>query len=340
MRILTMQRRMMELGRVRLGEKGSKGEPKRLDTFRLTSANPGLIEAAAKLWGGTARPWEGAPEEGYFEVTTEASALPIVLPPVFSSNDGSPTLPYSQAFELWSGGGCERRCDGVTESFTGKPCLCDPDPEKRTCKATTRVSFMLTDLPGLGLWRLESHGINAAIELPGTLELLSGLAEQGQYLQAILRIDHRTKKTPGEPTRRFIVPVIELDGVSVKELAGGTSRMLEAGSLANGPTPPPERPALPAASEAPAAEAFRQEVVEHGAPPPLPGEQPEPQAEPETNGSEPLSKSQFDLLIEEGSVPVETLREIGKPMFPGKSLSKLNDSERGQLWAAVTQVKA
>src|SRR3990167_10361323 len=115
---------MMQLGRVRVGEKGTKGEPKRLDTFRFTSASKQLLDAVAARYGGKVTAWEGAPDEGYFQVTTEATELDIVLPPVFSDADGQPTVPYSSWFEQWSAGGCQRRCDGQTEMLTGKPCLC------------------------------------------------------------------------------------------------------------------------------------------------------------------------------------------------------------------------
>jgi hypothetical protein len=117
--IIGVQRRMMELGRIRLGDKADSGAPRKLSKFRLTSASRALLEAAAELYGGTVQDWQGAPDDGYFELYTDTDTLDIILPPVFSDRDGSPTLPYSQAYELWSGGGCQRRCDGATEPSQG-----------------------------------------------------------------------------------------------------------------------------------------------------------------------------------------------------------------------------
>lgn len=244
-----IQRRMMELGRVRLGEKGAKGEPKKLTTLRFTSASKPLLDALAAKHGGTVRPWEGAPEDGYFEVTTETKQIDIILPPVFSDQDGAPTAPYSQFFETWSGGGCMRRCDGETEALSGKPCMCaeavaSGGEEARTCKVTTRVSFMIPDVPGLGVWRLESHGYNAAVELPGTLEVLLLAAAEHKFIPAVLRAEPRTKKQPGQPTKKFIVPVIELPTVSVNDLASGNVPL-----AINAPRPDPPKPALPPAPE-------------------------------------------------------------------------------------------
>ena len=237
-----IQKRMMRLGKVRLGEKGPKGEPRKLTTLRFTSASQALLEAIAVKHGGTVRPWEGAPDEGYFEVTTDTAQIDIVLPPVFSDSDGAPTAPYSQFFETWTGGGCVRRCDGETEAISGKPCMCNPDA--RDCKVTTRVSFMIPDVPGLGVWDLESHGYNAAVELPGTLEVLLMAAAEHKFVPAVLRVEQRTRKIPGEGTRRFIVPVIELPHVTIRQLVSGDVPL-----AINAPTGPRtlERPALPAA---------------------------------------------------------------------------------------------
>jgi hypothetical protein len=231
----------MRLGKVRLGKKGDRGQPEKLSTFRFTSASQALLEAVAAKWGGQVGQWTGAPEEGYYEVMTETAELPIVLPPVFSDADGTPTLAYSQFFELWSAGGCQRRCDGETESLSGKPCLCEH--EKRECKITTRLNFMLPDIPGLGVWNLESHWYNAAVELPGTLDLLQLAAAEGQLIPATLRAEQRTSKQDGQ-TLRYIVPVLDF-GASLADLglvAGEGARAL------NMPQPADRsRPALPVA---------------------------------------------------------------------------------------------
>jgi hypothetical protein len=273
-----IQKRMMELGRIRLGEKGSRGEPRKLTTLRFTSASRALLEALARKHGGEVRPWAGAPDEGYFEVTTQATQIDVILPPVFSDQDGSPTTPYSQFFEAWSGGGCQRRCDGETELLSGEPCLCAPavadqGEEGRTCKITTRVSMMIPDIPGIGVWRLESHGYNAAVELPGTLEVLMLAAADHKFIPAVLRIEQRTKKVPGAATKRFIVPVLELPDVTVNQLASGQVPL-----AINPPTlPPTEKPALEAAPQMPVENGFHDDQSPgFGEPPALPVAPPDP----------------------------------------------------------------
>jgi hypothetical protein len=244
--ILQLQRRMMELGRVRLGEKGPKGEPRKRDTFRFTTASEALAQAVADKYGGQAEPWPDAPDgEGYWQVATDTAELAIILPPVYSDADGTSTTTWSQWFEQWSGGGCQRRCDGDTEMLSGSPCICRPlvednGEDARECQVTTRVSFMLPDIPGLGVWRLDSHGWNAATELPGTLELLVRAASEHAFIEAVLRIEQRVKKQPGQPTKRFVVPVIDLPSVTLKQLASG-----EVPLVLNAPRQSPPKPVLP-----------------------------------------------------------------------------------------------
>ena len=293
MPILDIQRQLMELGRIRLGHKGDKGQPVKLDKFRLTSASRMLLEAAARLYGGEVQEWKDAPDAGYFELFTDSSELPVKLQPVYRDVDGEPTYAYSQWYELYSAGGVQRRCDGVTELLTGQPCLCIP--EARECKMTTRVSVILPELPGVGVWRLESHGYYAAVLLPGTLDLLQNAATEGVYIDAVLRIEQRTKKVPGEGTRRFIVPVLDVPGVTVGQLmAGEVTALAGVSDAVNPPQPRPPRPELPAGPE-PTSEAFKDEQAP---------EWPEPPALPTTEQTEieTLTRDLLDMAEELGAL--------------------------------------
>lgn len=194
MPIHNLQLQAHEVGRIRLGDKGTKGQPRKLDCFRLTSQNQSLLCAAANLYGGEVRAWEGHP--GHFEVYLTVKELPFMASPV----------ELSQWYEKWTGGGCERRCDGNREWIKDTACMCDP--EARECKITTRFSVMLHELPGLGVWRLETHGYYAATELPAEAQWLIESARRGRPVRATLSIEHRQVKKAGEVTKNFIVPVI------------------------------------------------------------------------------------------------------------------------------------
>lgn len=211
MPILDLQQRVRELGRIRIGvtapTKNGGTRPAKLDRFRFTSASRPLLERVATQYGGTVAAWtpaNGGP--GQFEVITEATRVPILVPP----------QPVSQYYELWSGGGCQRRCDGVTELLADRPCPCGPDPEDRECKPTTRLNVVLRDVAGVGVWRLESHGYYAAVELPGVAELL---AKAGGYVEAFLGLEERTAKREGK-TLRWMVPTIDVDIAPAALMAG------------------------------------------------------------------------------------------------------------------------
>ncbi|MDQ2628265.1 MAG: hypothetical protein M3Y90_14885, partial [Actinomycetota bacterium] len=213
MSIIQLQRRIAEVGRIRIGQqvevRGGKKRPAKLDTFRLTSPNRTRVEQAARLYGGQVTEWE-APAGQQWECVTQTSALPVIVPPS--------DLAFSQHFELWSGGGCQRRCDGVTESISDGPCVCNPD--NRECSVHTRLSVMLRDLPGLGIWRLDTSGWYAAAELQGAVDVMQMAARAGTMLPAQLRLEQRMVKRGGQ-TRRFPVPVLDVE-ISPAQLIGGT----------------------------------------------------------------------------------------------------------------------
>jgi recombination directionality factor gp3-like protein len=227
---LGIQRRFVEIGRIRLGEKGGRGEPKKLSKFRLTSASRAILEAAARIYGGTVRPWTGAPDEGLFELYTDADSIDIMVPPTMSA--------YSQFFEVWDAGGCTLRCDGRYESIAGK--ACDHGDHLQSngepMRVTTRVSVILPKLPGLGTWRLETHGWNAASTLPSSLELIGAV---GRWVPALIRLEQRSSRTRDDKgkvlTRRFVVPVIDLVAATFGDMLAMGQASDEYPELGGGP---------------------------------------------------------------------------------------------------------
>lgn len=212
MPILDIQKRSRELGRIRLGQKTANGAPTKLDRFRLTSASQPLLEKVAELYGGEVQPWTPAGGSPAFEVITASARLPIMVPP----------QPVSQWYEFWTRAGCQHRCDGRTNVLTDE--LCDPEDPKHLeamKKPTTRLNVVLRDVEGIGVWRVETHGWNAAVELPDVAEFL---AQAGGYVNGWLALEQRTsveQTDQGPKTRHFAVPIIEIDVTPAQLLAGG-----------------------------------------------------------------------------------------------------------------------
>jgi hypothetical protein len=186
----------------------------KLESFRFTSSDRASIDAVAALYGGSVTAWDGGSGDQW-QVTTTSTSLPVMLPP---SN-----MAFSQFYEEWSGGGCVRRCDGATETISDKPCPCDP--EARTCKPHTRLSLILKDLEGIGTWRLDTSGYYAATELGGSMELVEMLQQSGRMVAGRLVLTTRTVKRPGEGTKTFVVPGLDLN-VNVAGMTEGPQKAL------------------------------------------------------------------------------------------------------------------
>lgn len=218
-RILTLQRQARELGRLRTGYTDG-ARPVRSDTWIVTSHSEHYIRAAAEEFGGTAEKWQpqgsGAMQ---WRVITEQDAIDAIMPP------GDP---LSQTNELWSGGGCQRRCDGVTEQLSDSPCIClaqfgesfHEQPKGKVCTATTRLNVILPDLPDVGIYRVETHSFYAANEIAATVDLIRNATGGNSAVPIRLRIEPRMRVANGQ-TKKFPVVVIELRGATAGQILGG-----------------------------------------------------------------------------------------------------------------------
>lgn len=229
MPILDLQRRMRQLGEIRIGHVVKTGRtsqktgkeitrPAKLNNFRFTSPSREILASVAELYGGDVQPWtpaNGGPAE--FEVYSTTNRLPVLIPP----RDA-----VSQWYELYAGSKCLRRCDGQTEQKSDKPCVCNPD--NRQCSITTRVNVMLRDVPALGQWLLVSKGYYAATELPPAAELL---AQAGGYVAGWLGMEEKLVQRDEGPAR-FMVPTLDVEITPSALMAGNITG---APAVASGP---------------------------------------------------------------------------------------------------------
>ncbi|MEU5155614.1 hypothetical protein [Glycomyces sp. NPDC021274] len=211
--IIGLQQQQTEVGRIRLGVKlatSTGGQrPAKLDTLRFTSPRRDLIEKVAELYGGKVEPWSPPKGNGQWQVITTSTEVPVMVPPQDPSE--------SQWFEMWSKGGCLRRCDGQTERISGSSCMCDPDPQERDCKMHTRIRVLLEEVPGIGVWRVDTGSFYAAVELPSVARIL---AEAKGLIPGKLILDQRTV-TRGGKTFNFAVPVLDIAEFTPAELLSG-----------------------------------------------------------------------------------------------------------------------
>jgi hypothetical protein len=218
--------RMPEHGRIRLGVKDKTKQGRHaIDTFRFTSPDQQAIEQLAAIYGGTPRPWHdprAAVMSPQFEVISNATELRIFL-----AQGG-----IIQWYERWSGGGCERRCDGVVcqmprgEEMADVPCVC-AQVGKLQCETYTRMTMILPDIVFGGGWRLETKGEHASQELPAMMALVSNLSQHGGMIEARLVL---LKRQSSGGKKQFVVPSIRLINSPLELMAGAA----EVTALASG----------------------------------------------------------------------------------------------------------
>lgn len=226
--IIGLQQSQSEVGRIRLGVKvataNGGSRPSKLDRFRFTSGRKPLLDKIAELYGGTVEAWQPPRGNQQWQVITKATELPVVIPPQNPAE--------GQWLEMWTAGGCVRRCDGEQERLSGEPCLCAASQlprDKWPCKMHTRIRVMLEDVPGMGCWRVDTGGYYAARELPGITELLA-MAEG--VVPGKLILDQRTVTRNGK-TIHFAVPVLDVDELTPRQMMSGRVQELIATARSN-----------------------------------------------------------------------------------------------------------
>lgn len=230
--IKDIQANHMPVFQVRFGEKVNNRPAKLNGKLRITSANQGVVQAFVDSYGGTVQKWE----EGW-EAYLPRTDLPIMVLPGQS---------IQQHWELYKGGTCARRCDGETDSISGKPCMCPPDvtvrqADRNSCSAMTRLSFLCPEVAILGAGTLVTHGMIAAQTLPQSVAVAEAALKRGEMVPATLRAVQKIGAG-----KQYVIPQIEITGTSLNELMAGSSGSY--GSLADGRSTKVETPRLPATS--------------------------------------------------------------------------------------------
>lgn len=218
-RLRNQQARAAEHGRLRTGYTNGN-RPMRSATWVVTSHSEEHVRSAAALWGGTPEMWTPLNSTiSQWRVITQVASIEALITP------GDPLNQYN---EMWSAGGCQRRCDGETELLSRQPCLClarfgeDWHEQKKgtVCSTTSRLNVMLPDLSGMGMWRAETHSFYAASEWAGMVDMVLAGTDGKGFIPVTLRIEPRQVVRAGQ-TKKFPVVVVELRGVTPRQALSG-----------------------------------------------------------------------------------------------------------------------
>lgn len=231
-------------GKIRLGgHKTATAPGRKLRAFRFTSPDEHAIRELAAIYGGEPKPWSDpkANPNDQWEVFTDADQIRVWVPPAG----------LSCFYETWSGGGCVRRCDGISvevaqrDDMVTLPCLCKQEG-RLTCKPRSRLNVILPDIVFGGVWRCETSGKHAAREMPAMERLIDQLQVRG-VVEAVLCLE-QAQSEGGQ--KRYVVPRLRLADSALALVAGNaTVGMLHPGAraeLGTGTLPEP-----PGAAEGP-----------------------------------------------------------------------------------------
>ena len=219
-----------EHGRIRTGVKEGRSF-KAIDTFRFTSTDKLALDQLASVYGGTVIKWHDAKANppNQWQVITESDRIEVMCQPdsVFAS------------YEMWTGGGLQRQCDGETCSVWERKrddverseiaCVC-AGQGMLECKPKTRMSVIFKDIKFAGTWRYESGGEEALNTLPTMLTLIDQLqAAAGGLMLVTMHLVPRQKVKAGQ-TRKYTVVEVRT-GVTVQQMMAGQARYeVDAGS--------------------------------------------------------------------------------------------------------------
>ncbi len=207
MPIVDLDRSIATSFRVRLGKRGENRGLK--GYLRATSPSEKVISSIAAIYGR--------------QVKKIDSEYETAIPPELRVGLVQSSETLSQWYEQWGRAGCLRRCDGVGTT-DGLSCICK-SVDEMVCKPTTRLSFLLLDVPMLAFGRLDTRGMIAAKSLPGIVELMSQV-QGGGLIAANLRVVWRDAGSKHYQTVQIDVteerPILSLEKRPMMELSEGT----------------------------------------------------------------------------------------------------------------------
>lgn len=209
--------RIPRVGKIRLGVKkiaqSGKEYPSATDYFVVNED------------GATSRP----AAEGFHAVYgDEPREIEIVLP--------APRVDdvLEGAYRSYGTGGLlKRKCAGpgsecVTRGPDGEwiasPCMCekeglDPDDKSKHCQRRWTFTIMLMDVPGVGVWQVETGSPMAAEGLAQSLRLIEQFRGHLQGAKATLRVVPRTVAPQGKPKTVHIIELGATDLTPAQALA-------------------------------------------------------------------------------------------------------------------------
>ena len=157
------------------------------------------LEAVAAIVGGDVSASPNPRAEGVWRLVSRAAALDVAIADELRDRPG--------LYEFWGKHGKLRDCDGRSCRFlvdvqSGErqenvPCFCTAHglrtEDSDACRITTRLNVIIpafADIPGMGVWQLESRGRTTFRDLKGLFRLCRAMGLPGVFgLPVTLRVE-------------------------------------------------------------------------------------------------------------------------------------------------------
>lgn len=205
------------VGRFRSGHQLS-GRPVALTEWRVTGADPVVLNTVAEALGGEeATKWDTKSEETY-EVFTTSSSVEIIL-------DGPGALRTGMV--LWGRKGKIRECDGITQNDPEHTeCACPSDLKERkegakkgtACEPSIQIYFRLALDPEMGKFKFFTGSWTMAKEIHKAEERLAEIDGPAHATLTLTLVEFTTKDGKNVS---YTKPVLEVhDAAELEEPFG------------------------------------------------------------------------------------------------------------------------
>jgi hypothetical protein len=191
---LSTSRRLPRLGKIHLGVKDDRGIPKRTDYFVFDKDNPHYKELV----------------DAFGEKPKE---LRIMIPVEDEERFASQ---YYRCYSKTRGLICKG--DGITASRltdTASGAMADRDSKvvemreieckgrdcpdyKQKCKEVMNLQFLLPEIPGLGVWQIDTSSINSIININSMVDLLKSIYKKISMIPLLLTLEPKQVKNPDD----------------------------------------------------------------------------------------------------------------------------------------------
>jgi hypothetical protein len=191
---LSTSRRLPRLGKIHLGVKDDRGIPKRTDYFVFDKDNPHYKELVDAFGEKPKELRIMIPVEDEERFASQYYRCYSKTRGLICKGDG---ITASRLTDTASGAMADRDSKEVEMreiECKGRDC---PD-YKQKCKEVMNLQFLLPEIPGLGVWQIDTSSINSIININSMVGLLKAIYKKISMIPLLLTLEPKPVKNPDD----------------------------------------------------------------------------------------------------------------------------------------------